>query len=165
MSFASALSRTPITITIAGANLMAARLLGDQFKRQSGFAVVSRVSDRASFRRSVRQTKSDVALVSADLQDGLLSGLAALRDVREADPELRSILLFDQPESRLVVEGLRAGARGFFSRSNFDMVAMRKCVRRVCEGQIWIGNTELEYVFEALTQAQPLRVANPDGLN
>jgi DNA-binding NarL/FixJ family response regulator len=106
-----------------------------------------------------------VALVSADLQDGLLSGLAALRDVREADPELRPILLFDRPESHLVVEGLRAGARGFFSQSNFDLVALRKCVRRVCEGQIWIGNTELEYVFEALTQAQPLRVANPDGLN
>jgi DNA-binding NarL/FixJ family response regulator len=100
-----------------------------------------------------------------DLQDGLLSGLAALRDVREADLELRPILLFDRSESHLVVEGLRAGARGFFSRSNFDLVALRKCVRRVCEGQIWIGNAELEYVFEALAQAQPLRVANPDGLS
>lgn len=165
MNFTCASSRAPITITIAGPNLMSARLLGDQFKRQSGFAVVSCASDRATFLKSIRHTKPAVALVSADLQDGLLSGLAALRDVREADPELRPILLFDRPELHLVVEGLRAGARGFFSRSNFDLVALRKCVRRVCEGQIWIGNTELEYVFQALAQAQPLRVANPDGLN
>jgi DNA-binding NarL/FixJ family response regulator len=165
MSVACALSRTPITVAIADANLMAARLLGDQFKRQPEFAVAACVSDRASLLRSARETKTTVALVSVDLQDGLLTGLAALRDVHEADPEIRLILLFDRPESQLVVEGLRAGARGFFSRSNFDFIALRKCVRRVCEGQIWIGNAELEYVFEALAQARPLRVANPDGVN
>jgi DNA-binding NarL/FixJ family response regulator len=144
---------------------MAARLLGDQFKRQPEFAVASCVSDRASLLRLVRDIKTTVALVTADLEDGLLSGLAALRDVHEADPELRLILVFDRPESQLVIEGLRAGARGFFSRRNFDFASLRKCVRRVCEGQIWIGNAELEYVFEALAQARPLRVVNPDGLN
>ena len=158
-------SGPPITVTIADANLMAGRLLSDQFKRHSDFAVVSCTIDRASLLRSVQQTKSAVALISADLQDGLLSGLAALREVHEADPELRPILLYDRPEPHLVVEALRAGARGLFSRSNFDFTALRKCVRRVCEGQLWIGNTELEYVFEALTQARPLRVVNPDGLN
>ena len=158
-------SGPPITVTIADANLMASRLLSDQFKRHSDFAVVSCTTDRASLLRSVQQTKSAVALISADLQDGLLSGLAALREVHEADPELRPILLYDRPEPHLVVEALRAGARGLFSRCNFDFATLRKCVRRVCEGQIWIGNTELEYVFEALTQARPLRVVNPDGLN
>jgi DNA-binding NarL/FixJ family response regulator len=161
----SVLSRTPITLAIADSNLMAARLLRDQFKRQPEFAVASCVCDRVSLLESVREIKASVALVSAELQDGLLSGLAALREIHEADPEIRLILLFDRPESHLVVEGLRAGARGFFSRSNFDFVSLRKCVRRVCEGQIWIGNAELEYVFEALAQVRPLRVANPDGLN
>jgi DNA-binding NarL/FixJ family response regulator len=156
---------TRITIAIADANLMTGRLLSDQFRRNPDFSVVCCAIDKAALLKSVRQTKSAVALISADLQDGTLSGLAALREVREADPELRPILLFDRPEPRLVVEGLRAGARGFFSRANFDFAALRKCVRRVCEGQIWIGNTELEYVFEALVQTRLLRVVNPDGLN
>jgi DNA-binding NarL/FixJ family response regulator len=156
---------TRITIAIADANLMTGRLLSDQFRRHPDFSVVCCAIDKAALLKSVRQTKSAVALISADLQDGTLSGLAALREVREADPELRPILLFDRPEPRLVVEGLRAGARGFFSRANFDFAALRKCVRRVCEGQIWIGNTELEYVFEALVQTRLLRVVNPDGLN
>jgi DNA-binding NarL/FixJ family response regulator len=144
---------------------MAVRLLSDLFRRHPGFAVVSCAIDRASFLKSVRQTKAAVALVSADLQDGLLSGLAAVRDAHEADPALRPILLFDRPEPHVVVEGLRVGARGFFSRCNFDFAALRKCIRRVCEGQIWIGSTELEYVFAALTQTRPLQVVNPDGLN
>jgi len=62
-----------------------------------------------------------------------------------------------------LIEGLRAGARGVFLRSNFNFVALRKCVRRVCQGQIWLGNAELEYVLAALSQARPLRVVNPDG--
>lgn len=165
MKTARSSSRTPITVAIADVNLMAVRLLSDLFRRHPDFAVVSCAIDRASFLKSVRQTKADVALISVDLQDGILSGLAAVREIREADPDLRSILLFDRSEPHLVTDGLRAGARGFFSRSNFDFAALRKCVRRVCEGQIWIGNTELEYVFAALSQTRPLQVANPDGLN
>jgi DNA-binding NarL/FixJ family response regulator len=163
------MTRTPngirITLSIADANLMAGRLLSDQFKRHSAFAVHSCVMDRATLLRSVRQVKSDVALISADLQDGHLSGLAALREVHEADPGLRLILLFDRSEPHLVVEGLRAGARGVFSRCNFDFAALRKCVRRVHEGQLWIGNAELEHVLDALTHARPLHVVNSAGLS
>jgi DNA-binding NarL/FixJ family response regulator len=155
----------PITVAIADVNLMAVRLLSDLFKRYSNFAVVSCAIDRASFLQSVRQTRAAVALISADLQDGLLSGLDALREVHEADPELRPILLFDGPEPRVVLEALRAGARGFFSRRDFDFAALRKCIRRVYEGQIWIGNAELEYVLEAFNETRPRHVANPDGLN
>lgn len=142
---------------------MAGLLLSDHFKRHPDFVVASCVSDRASLLQSVRQTKPDVALVSADLQDGPLSGLAALREVREVHPSLRMILLFDRPEPNMVIEGLRAGARGVFLRCNFNFCALRKCVRRVCEGQIWLGNAELEHVLAALSQARPLRVVNPEG--
>jgi two-component system, NarL family, response regulator DegU len=164
-SVACGSSGTLITVAIADGNPMAGRLLADQFKRYSDFSVVSCASDRASLLKSVRENKAAVALISADLQDGLLSGLSALQEVHDADPELRPILLFDRPEPHLVVEGMRAGARGFFSRMNFDFAALRKCIRRVCEGQIWIGNTEMEYVFDALSQARPLRVVNQEGLN
>ena len=157
--------RSPVNLAIADVNLMAGRLLSDQFKRHADIAVVSCTADKTSLLKSVRETKPDVAIIGADLQDGLLSGLDALREVRESHPDLRPILLFDRPEPAVVVEGLRAGARGVFSRCNFNFAALRKCVRRVFEGQVWIGSTEMEYVLEALTQARPLRVVNPDGLN
>jgi DNA-binding NarL/FixJ family response regulator len=159
------LKGNPITIAIADANLMAGRLLSDHFKRHSDFAVVSCATDKASLLSSVRQTKADIAIIGVDLQDGHLSGLDALREVHETHPGLRPILLFDRPEPQLVVEGLRAGARGVFSRCNFSFAALRKCVRRVFEGQLWVGNTELQYVLDALILARPLRVVNPDGLN
>jgi DNA-binding NarL/FixJ family response regulator len=154
-----------ITLAIADANSMAGRLLSDQFNRHPEFSVVSCDSDRASLLTSVKQNKAAVALISSDLQDGLSSGLSVLRDIREIDPALRPILLCDRPEPRLVVEGIRSGARGFFSRGDFDFAALRKCVRRVFEGQLWLGNPELEFVVDALGQTRPLRVLNTNGLN
>jgi DNA-binding NarL/FixJ family response regulator len=142
---------------------MAGRLLSDHFKRHPDFSVVACVMDRASLLSSVRKTKPVVTLISADLQDGPSSGLAVLREVHEADPDVRPILMFDRSEPRLVVEGLRSGARGVFSRDTFDFAALRKCVRRVCEGQIWISSAEMEYVVGSLMQARPLRVVNPEG--
>lgn len=165
MMTASALRQNPVTLAIADVNLMAGRLLSDQFKRHADIAVVSCTADKTSLLKSVRETKPSVAIIGADLQDGPLSGLDALREVHEARPDLRPILLFDRPEPQVVVEGLRAGARGVFSRSNFNFATLRKCVHRVFEGQLWISTTEMEYVLDALVQARPLRVVNPEGLN
>jgi DNA-binding NarL/FixJ family response regulator len=165
MRTANDLRRNPINLAIAEVNLMAVSLLSDQFKRYGDVSVVACSVDKASLLGSVRQLKPDVAIIGVDLKDGPLSGLDALREVREAHSDLRPILLFDRPEPQVVVEGLRAGARGVFSRSDFHLAALRKCVHRVFEGQIWIGMTEMEYVLDALIQARPLRVVNPEGLN
>jgi DNA-binding NarL/FixJ family response regulator len=165
MRTASDLRRNSIALAIADVNLMAASLLSDQFKRYGDISVVSCSVNKSSLLSSVLETKPDVAIIGVDLQDGPLSGLDALREVRQAHPDLRPILLFDRPEPQVVVEGLRAGARGVFSRGDFHLAALRKCVHRVFEGQLWIGSAELEYVLDALIQARPLRVVNPEGLN
>src|ERR1700683_3146791 len=165
MKIAHDSNRAPIAVVLADSNLMAGRLLSDHFKRHSDFSVVSCVSDRASLLSSVRQIRSDVALISADLQDGPLTGVGALREVYDADPNVRCVLVVDRPEPQMVVDSLRAGARGVFSRSTFDFPTLRKCIRRVREGQIWIGNTELEYVLSALIHPRPLCLVGPDGLN
>jgi DNA-binding NarL/FixJ family response regulator len=164
MSKANNVGEVNISITIAAANSMAGSLLSDHFKRHSEFSVLSCVTDRVSLLQSVQETKPNVALVSADLQDGLLSGLAAVRELHDADTDIYPILLIDRPEPHIVVEGLRSGARGVFCQSNFNLAVLRKCVRRVCEGQIWLGNTELEHVLAALSQSRPLRVVSAGGL-
>src|SRR5277367_2723767 len=76
---ASELRRNPVTLAIADVNPMAGRLLSDQFKRHADIAVVSCTADKTSLLKSVRETKPDVAIIGTDLQDGLLSGLVALR--------------------------------------------------------------------------------------
>jgi DNA-binding NarL/FixJ family response regulator len=157
--------RPPARLVIADCNPIVGCLLTNHLKRRSDVASVSFVIDKTSVLSSLDHLKADVAIIGVDLQDGPLSGLAAVREAHEIHPHLRSILILDRPEPNVVVEGLRAGARGIFPRRNFDFAALRKCINRVREGQIWIGNSELEFVLAALNQPQPLRAMNAEGIN
>ena len=156
---------TRIGLAIADANLMAGRLLSDQLKRYPEFYVASCDGDRASLLKSIEKSKPAVALVSTDLQDGQSGGLAAIREIREIYSAVRPIVLCNRPEPNIVLEALRSGARGLFSRCNFDAGAIRKCIRRVFEGQLWLGNLELEFLVDALGQSRPLRAVNAEGVN
>jgi DNA-binding CsgD family transcriptional regulator len=64
-----------------------------------------------------------------------------------------------------VVEAVRAGARGVFSRSDFESAALCKCVRRVYEGQIWLSTRELDHLLAALAQTPRLQVVDSSGSN
>lgn len=154
-----------ISVVIADANPIVGHLLKKYLTRRRECASVSYASDKSTFLELVHQVEFDVALVSETLHEGPSSGLDAVREVRQANPRLRTILMLDRPEPISVIEGLRAGARGIFPRCNFDFKILSKCVRCVFEGQVWIGNAELEYVLVALSQSQPLRVVNSEGLN
>jgi len=103
--------RKPIPIIVADANIMASGFVCAELKRHSEFDLVgcaTNVGELAELfaRRAVR-----VALISATLQDGLLSGLGAFPQLREKYPDVRLILMIDHPEQDLVVEAFRAGAR------------------------------------------------------
>lgn len=103
------------------------------------------------------QCDPDVAIVSGGLREGPLSGFDALRELHVRHPRSRKIMVLDACEQDLVLAAFRGGARGVFSRSN-SVEEFVKCVERVHEGQIWAGNTELEFVLGALSSLAPLRV-------
>lgn len=143
---------------------MLGRLLTDFLSRQSGFRVVGLAIDVAALLTMARRLEPDIALISTDLRDGPGSGIKALRDLHALVPHTKSILLFQEFEPDLVVESLRAGARGLFLRDHFDRGLLGKCLFRVSEGQIWLGSEELECVLATLNQSRPLRM-NPEGAN
>ena len=106
----------------------------------------------------------DVALIGATLADGPLSGLGALRQIREHFPEVKSVVLVDNPENNLIVDAFRAGARGVFCPSQSAFKLLCRCVTQVNAGQIWANSNELAEVMEAFSQFAPMRVVNADGL-
>jgi len=144
---------------------MACHLLANLLKRQPHFEVVACAIKQDAILRRVREAKADVALIAANLDDGHLSGFAMVQQIRNVDPRLRVVMLLDRPDPRLVVEAMRAGARGVFSRSHFESAVLCKCVRRVYEGQIWINTSELEYLLTAFAQTPRLQVVDSSGSN
>ena len=106
----------------------------------------------------------DVALITATLADGPLSGFGVLRQICECAPRVKSVILFDSPERHVVVDSFRAGAKGVFCLSQSSFKLLCRCVEQVHAGQIWGNCAELSEVIEAFSQLAPMRVVNADGM-
>jgi DNA-binding NarL/FixJ family response regulator len=113
---------------------------------------------------AVKSAEPDVLLLTATLDDGPLSGLGALRQIRESSPDVRTVILLNNPERNLVVDAFRAGARGVLFMSSSTFKSLCRCVEQVHAGQIWASSEELSEVMEAFTQLAPMRVVNADGM-
>jgi len=156
--------QSDISVLIGNSNAMSAELLVAALNRQSRFRVAAIATTVDEVLETVRSGHVDIALMSATLADGPLSGFVALRKMRSCHPGLKAVMLLDSPNGNLAVDAFRAGAKGVFcpSESNFKMLC--RCVDRVHSGQIWARSSELAHVMEAFTQLAPLRVVNTDGL-
>jgi DNA-binding NarL/FixJ family response regulator len=106
----------------------------------------------------------NVALISSTLADGPYSGLGALRKIRECSPRVRTVIVLNAHERKLVVAAFRAGASGIFSFSQSGFKLLCRCVEQVHAGHIWANCQELTEVMEAFSNLAPMRVVNADGL-
>jgi DNA-binding NarL/FixJ family response regulator len=155
----------PIRVVVADATLMACGLVSAGLKRQSQFEVVGFAASVDELLRLVEHARPEVAIISATLQDGPLSGLAVASQIHGKYPETRLIVLIDGSEPELVVQAFRVGATGIFSRSESRFGLLCKCVFCVHRGQIWANTGQLKSLIDALTQMPFVRVVDSDGAN
>lgn len=132
-------------------------------QRHSQFDVVGSAATVGELLQLFERRQAAVALISATLQDGNLSGLALLPQLREQYWEVRLVLMVDHPEPELVVQAFRAGARGIFTRYDSPFDALRKCIACVDSGQIWANAWQLNCLVDAVAQAPAVRLVNAKG--
>lgn len=144
---------------------MNCQLLAEAFRRfPHQFVVAACAADSAELVAVIAKKEPDVVIVSANLEEGTLTGLAVLPQLRAAHPRTHIVMLLDSPDRRLVIDSFRAGARGVVCREQpFEVLC--KCIQAICGGQIWASNKELGYILDALVQIAPLRRINPKRSN
>jgi two-component system nitrate/nitrite response regulator NarL len=145
------------TVLVADATRMDCQLVSDAIQRLGHFRVVGHATSSAEVVSAVRNAQPDVAVISARLQDGTSAGLLALQGLRALHSRSRVLMLLDKDERQMVVEAFLNGTRGIFCRvgSSGDL---RKCIRSIHHGEIWISNAQIEYVVDALVRAPGLRI-------
>jgi DNA-binding NarL/FixJ family response regulator len=155
----------PVRLVIGDESVMGCELLRTAFKRfPNQFDVAACEVTSSGVVRSVPGNRVDVALISADLGDGRLMGLKALRELQLCHPAARVVILFDSWQDNLVVHAFRAGAKGVLCRAE-PLNRLRKCVLSVHKGQVWASSQQLQLILEALANASPIRVVNASGLS
>lgn len=143
---------------------MSCSLLVTSLQRYRDFRILRTVFDKEAIFEALQQSAPNVLLMGETLEDGPRSGICALREIQAACPEVKTVLLMDRTDPRLIVESFRSGVRGIFLRSDFELERFSKCIRSVSEGQVWINNSQVELLLEALVQTSPAHVVDVQGM-
>jgi DNA-binding NarL/FixJ family response regulator len=149
--------RNQTTVLISEPNKMYCDLLKKAFNVvRNRFQVVACASTSAEILAGVEETRPQVAIISANLQEGALTGVRLLPEIRRINSDTRTLVALEAPEPDLVIEAFRFGADGVFCRNSpFDLLC--KSVEAVSQGQIWASNDELRYVLNAFAKSSKQR--------
>ncbi|MGB7494544.1 MAG: response regulator transcription factor [Candidatus Acidiferrum sp.] len=153
-----------IRVAVADATRMNSELIVGALKRShSNFNVQALTSNSSIAFQELQDAQPDVAIVSARLEDGPLTGFKVLQQLRTLDSKTPTVMLLDCTERELVVDAFRGGARGVYCRG-YSFNALPKCIRKVHEGQIWVSNLELEFLLELVISLRPLKTQQTGGM-
>ena len=99
----------PVRLAIADESVMGCELLRNAFRHfRQQFEVVACDVTSTAVVRFCSTNHVDAALISADLGDGRLMGLKALRELRLSHSATRVVILFDSWQDDLIGPGRRA---------------------------------------------------------
>lgn len=145
-------SKRRIRVLIADADKMNSQLIASALRRcRNFFDVVAVASSSGEAIKELHAHKPDIAVLSAELQDGTQSGFKVLQQLRSEHQDTAGIMLLHSTKRDSVVGAFRAGARGVISRDK-SFKSLAKCIRCVHRGRIWASNEELEFILDALAQ-------------
>ena len=117
---------------------------------REGFEVVGEAADGHEAVQLAQDRAPDVAIL--DLSMPLLNGIDAAREVCQASPRTKAILLTIHTEDPYVVQALRAGVRGYVVK-NQAAADLVQAIREVLRGAVYLSPGISRAVVEAyLTQ-------------
>ena len=153
-----------IRVVVGDNTRIHAQLLADALRRDPYLEVVGSTSQSQELIQTVSTQTVDVAVIGCNLDEQPLRGIAMLRELKTARPEMRTVVLLDSSKREVVLDAFRAGARGLFSRHE-ALETLSKCVRRVHEGQIWASTEQIGFAVETLATSPTVRAVDANGLS
>jgi DNA-binding NarL/FixJ family response regulator len=161
MKASSDVSPYLIGVLVADSNLTQSQLLSSALRRKPGIKVNCCRGELPDCVQALRSAPVDVMLLGGGATDH--NQIDTLRSLHASHPQVGLILLLDSYDRNLVVNAMRAGARGLFCRACQPFRALSRCISVVHQGQFWANTEQLGYVIEALRLAPQARVIDAKG--
>jgi two-component system response regulator NreC len=120
----------------------------------AGFDVIAEAADGLQAAKLARQLEPDVAVL--DVVMPLLNGLDAAREIHQASPRTRTILLTSRHEDRFLLEALEAGVHGCVLKT-YEADDLIRAIRDVVAGGVYLSAGASRAVVEAYRTRAPLR--------
>src|SRR6058998_3725201 len=122
--------------------------------QQEGFEVVGEAANGQEAIRLARESCPDIALLDYGMP--LLNGIGAAREIAQACPKTKVILLTMHTDDHYVLEALRMGIKGFVVKSQAPADLVR-AIQEVLRGMVYLSPR----VSRALVQAYLAKSALP----
>jgi len=112
----------------------------------AGFEVVGEASDGHEAVRLARETQPDIAVL--DVVMPLMNGMEAAREIQQACPRTKAILLTSRHEEQLILQALQAGIRGCVLKT-YQAQDLIRAIRDVSAGGVYLSPTLSRCVVDA----------------
>jgi two-component system nitrate/nitrite response regulator NarL len=153
-----------IRVLVADDTRIHTELLAEALRIDHQLEIVSSPAAPADLVEAARANQINVVVLSANLDEEPLRGFEILRQIRAACPGIFGIMLLDSSRKEAVLQAFHAGARGIFSRHD-SVESLSKCIRCVCDGQIWANSEQMSFAVEALADSPVVRALDANGLS
>ncbi len=149
----------PVHVVIADSGPLQAHILARALNSRRDFQVCAVAQNAAAIDALLRTSQADIALIAGtDPPD-----FGLLRWLRISHPAVATVLLAETDDRELVINALRAGAKGIFLFTLDSFPMLCKCIKCVSNGELWLNNTQMHYLTDALSEVPTLRVVNSTG--
>lgn len=148
-----------VQVVVADSSPIQSQLLTRALKNRRDFQVSAVALKTSALDNFLQSHPADVVLVAGNH----LPDLSLLRWLRVSYPKIAPVLLAESDERELVVNALRAGAKGIFLFTHTPFSMLCKCIHCVFRGEVWINSQQMNYVLDALSEVPTLRVVNSNG--
>ncbi len=115
------------------------------FLTTEGIEVVGEANNGAQALALVQEQHPDVLLLDLDMPG--TSGLDVLPQIRQAQPDVKVLVLTGQTEDRAIMRALRAGAHGYILKTT-EETALVQAVHDVLKGHMVLGHGVAERVAQ-----------------
>ena len=159
----SGLSPEVVSVLVADSNQTQSQLLCGALRRQGTFKVAGCRAELSECLSVLESDRADVLLLADGLTNDRERLYELLRGVHSTYPNLAIVLLLDNYDRELVVNSLRAGARGLFCLASMPFKSLCRCITSVHEGQYWTNTEQMRYVIDALSIGHSVHLINSRG--
>lgn len=125
-------------------------------KATPGFKVVGEAVDKDSLVRLAQEQKPDIVLLDSSLAQNeemtILNGLAAI------EHPVRTLLFTQDAQKSEILRMLQLGARGVIMKGSTTQMLLDG-IRKVVDGQYWIGEESVVSLVEAMRDLAPATTA------
>ena len=163
MSSPSGLSPDAVSVLVVDSNQTQSQLLCGALRRQGTFEVGICEAKLATCLSTLETEPADVVLVADGIIEDRERLYEFLRGMHSSYPNTAIVLLLDNYDRDLVVNSLRAGARGLFCLASMPFKALCRCITSVHQGQYWTNTEQMRFVIDALSVTPSVHVINSKG--